>query len=328
MTKSLRGNSKKAGWVKVKVLRLKIYQPHAHYGVPYTFTIKHTYPIPPYSTVIGLMCNVLGVKSAGEKPEEYIIDDLFIDFKSFADGLYVAICGNFETITRDLVWFRKLNVEKGKGKIDRFVDLVPRHPGKQIPVKVDVLEDVRLLIYVAHEREDVVERLKEVFKNPKNRNHHLHLGRSEDWIVYDGDPEESIVVLGEDKIRVCELVGRCDFYTWLPDYRVRNGGGKSNHEQKEFEKVGFPHLSGDVVKKLKESYVHFFEEVKGSLHNVGSFYRLVGKGKVKVRDFEYVPVKLFEGGSFPLGVRGPYRALTDVEMRVPLFFAKMKYPSE
>ena len=245
----------------MKVLRLKIYQPQAHYGIPYSFVIKHTYPIPPYSTVIGLICNVLGVKSVGSNPENYIIESLSMDFKSFANGLYIAVCGKFAAITRELCWFRNLSGKSDKknsdrnrktgGKvgerISRFVNLVPCHPGEQIPVKVDVLEDVRLLIYLTHEREDIVERLKEVFINPQNRNHHLHLGRAEDWIVYDGDPEESVVVLDEDKVKVSELVGKCDFYMWLPDYRARSGDAENGYVQEEFEKVRFPHFPEGIV---------------------------------------------------------------------------------
>jgi CRISPR-associated protein Cas5, N-terminal domain len=59
----------------LKTLRLKIYQPQAHYRVPFTYQRRHTYPIPPYSTVIGLLCNVLGIRNLegdGEpKSEDY-----------------------------------------------------------------------------------------------------------------------------------------------------------------------------------------------------------------------------------------------------------------
>ncbi|MGB9677695.1 MAG: CRISPR-associated protein Cas5, partial [Candidatus Ratteibacteria bacterium] len=47
----------------MKVSKLKIYQPQAHYRIPFTYQRKHTYPIPPYSTIIGLLCNVLGIRN-------------------------------------------------------------------------------------------------------------------------------------------------------------------------------------------------------------------------------------------------------------------------
>ena len=57
---------------QIMAMRLVIYQPHAHYRVPFTYQRRHTYPIPPYSTVKGLICNVLGIKgyTYGEDPEE------------------------------------------------------------------------------------------------------------------------------------------------------------------------------------------------------------------------------------------------------------------
>lgn len=51
------------------ILRIRIYRPQAHYRVPFTYQRRHTYPIPPYSTVIGFLCNVLGIDDQGK--EEY-----------------------------------------------------------------------------------------------------------------------------------------------------------------------------------------------------------------------------------------------------------------
>jgi len=45
----------------MKALLIKIYQPTAHYRMPFTYQRRHTYPIPPYSTVIGFLCNMLGI---------------------------------------------------------------------------------------------------------------------------------------------------------------------------------------------------------------------------------------------------------------------------
>jgi len=41
-------------------LRLQLYQPHAHFRIPFSYQRRHTYPIPPYSTVIGFLSNLLG----------------------------------------------------------------------------------------------------------------------------------------------------------------------------------------------------------------------------------------------------------------------------
>ncbi len=293
-----------------KILRIKIYQPHAHYRIPFTFSRRHTYPIPPYSTVIGFLCNVLGIQGPIEKPGEYFIKSLEnITFKEFADGLYISIYGKFESITKEYIWFRNLHKEKHKERFytltNRTIHGEPEHPGGQIPAKIDVLENVYLIIYLAHENEEVIYHLQEILRKPDNRVYPLHLGRAEDWIVFDGKPEESIKII---KTEEKELYGRLDFYTWIPDYRKRE-------EKEEFEFVGI----GD---SNKDNYKNFFEKVQGSSHIVTSFYRLQNG----IRVFQHIPVKLFEGGSFPLNFGKPFKFSIDAELKLPIFFAKMKYP--
>ena len=63
---------------------------------------------------------------------------------------------------------------------------------------------------------------------------------------------------------------------------------------------------------------------------ITSFYKII-EG---IRNFEYVPVKLFEGGSFPLYFGKPFKFILDEDKNldedkkesIPLFFAKMIYP--
>lgn len=306
----------------MRVLRLKIYQPHAHYRVPFTFSRRHTYPIPPYSTVIGLVCNVLGIKGPIEDPESKI-ESLEISFREFADNLYLAICGKFESMTREYIWLRNLCLTGDAGHLARFgsatnriYDHVPEHPGGQMPTRIDVLEGVRLRIYIAHKNDEVTERIKEAFRNPERRIDPLHLGRAEDWIVFDGNPEESIKII--DPIKQVKLYGQGNFFTWIPDYRARYGG-------EDFKYVGV-NLNGN--NSDMKNFKNFFDKIQGSYHLISSFYKL----KDRIRLFEYIPVKLFEGGSYPLHFGKPFEFFCDEETDeyfkepVPLFFARMKYP--
>jgi len=76
---------------------------------------------------------------------------------------------------------------------------------------------------------------------------------------------------------------------------------------------------------LKDSnYKEFFNNIQGSYHLITAFYKIV-KG---IRNFEHIPVKLFEGGSFPLYFGKPFELIYDDEENVPLFFAKMIYPED
>jgi CRISPR-associated protein Cas5t len=215
-------------------------------------------------------------------------------------------------MTREYIWFRNLTVKSHIARFgavtNRIIDHMPEHPGGQIPVRIDVLEEVNLFIYISHEQDLIVEKLKEAFKNPKSRLYPLHLGRSEDWIVFDGNPGESIKLL--DVKEVNELYGKFNFYTWIPSYEVRDG--------KEFRYVWFRFYSENE----REDYKIFYKKVKGSPHLLTSFYHL----KNGIRVFERIPVKLFEGGDFPMHFGKPFKFLFDTELKIPLFFAKMKYP--
>jgi len=296
----------------MEVLRLKIYQPHAHYRIPFTFSRRHTYPIPPYSTVIGLICNVLGIKGPIENPEEYIIEDFGISFKKFADGLHLAIYGKFESMTREYVWFRNLAKDSHEARFgsssNRVIDQTPEHPGGQMPTRIDVLEEVKLLIYIYHtdHTKKILSKLQEVFRNPEKRLYPLHLGRAEDWIVFEGDQEESvkIVEINECKKPIYGKLKNYD-YTWIPD----------PERGKEF-------INSQFYNSNLEEFNKFFRKVKGSSQLITSFYHI----KNGVRVFEHIPVKLFEGGDFPTYFGKPFKFLIDEEIEIPLFFAKMKYP--
>jgi CRISPR-associated protein Cas5t len=279
--------------VKLKVLKLKIYQPTAHYRVPFTFVRRHTYPIPPYSTVIGLICNVLGIK-----------DQQHENFEKLKESLSLAIYGRYECLNKEYMWFRTLNknshVSRFGSSENRFIDQFPEHPGGQIPVRVDVLENVRLMIYIKHEDENFLETLKNAFENPTNRIYPIHLGRAEDLVVFE---EIKTINIEEEKKPLYGSLERYNF-TWLVD---------PSRGKKYLDLNFYP-----------ENYNEFFDEVQGSYHQITSFYKIVGG----VRVFEEIPVKLFGGGPFPLFFGKPFKFIFDEDENLPLFFAKMIYPED
>jgi len=278
----------------MKLLKLKIYQPTAHYRIPFTFARRHTYPIPPYSTVIGLICNVLGIENQKDG-----------SFEKLKNGLSLAIYGKYESLTREYVWFRGLNKEAHNERFgfpeNRIIDQIPEHPGGQIPTRIDVLENVRLLIYIKHEDENFLKEIEGAFKNPKERNCPIHLGRAEDLVVFEEIPK--ILDIKEEKKPLYGKLKNYDF-TWLVD-----------------PERGEEHLD-DSLKN--DDYQKFFKKIQGSYHLITSFYEI----KENIRNFKYVPVKLFEGGSFPFDFGEPFEFIFDDEEDIPLFFAKMIYPGD
>ncbi|MCM8807891.1 MAG: type I-B CRISPR-associated protein Cas5b [Candidatus Omnitrophica bacterium] len=281
----------------MKILRVKIYQPHAHYRIPFTYQRRHTYPIPPYSTVIGLICNILGIK-----------DHFNEDFKKLKEGLSLAIYGKFESMTKEYIWFR--NLEK-KSHISRFgsaenrmIDQIPEHPGGQMPTRIDVLENVNLIIYAHHNEQAFLNKLEESFKNPEKRIYPLHLGRAEDWVIFDGNPEEAIKIIEVDENDKEPFYGKFEYYTWIPN----------PERAKEYidEKI-----YNDDFKKI-------YPKIKGSLHLITSLYEL----KNGFRNFEHIPVKLFEQGDFPFYFGKPFRFIKDKELDIPLFLCKVSKKEE
>lgn len=198
---------------EMPVLRLKIYQPHAHYRIPFTFSRRHTYPIPPYSTVIGFLCNACGV------------DDQNKDL--YRDGireLKISISGRFKQKTTEMIWFRNLNV---KNHIVYYGNLHTRekngqigHIGGQMPVKIDVLEEVRLVIHLYHQDTAKIEEIKECLERDTKRLQPLHLGRSEDWIVY-----EEIKVLDDSNFDFKRRDANYQSFFWIPKETFTIGKG-------------------------------------------------------------------------------------------------------
>ena len=222
-----------------QVLKIKIHQPDAHYRVPFSYQRRFTYPIPPYSTVKGLICNVMGIK-----------DDKDAEFQRLQQGLSLAIYGTFESIVKEYIWFRNL---KNKSHIDKFnsaknriIDGVPQHPGGQMPVTVDVLHNVDLTIYIYHP--ELMDDIKSAFENPSNRLSSLHLGRSEDWLVIK---EIEKVSIGNGRVRHLPL------FTWIPSLSDIN----------------------DEFMRDRECYKKFFDQISGNLFRLPTFYNITESNK-------------------------------------------------
>ncbi len=197
----------------MKVVKIKIYQPQAHYRIPFTYQRRHTYPIPPFSTVVGMLCNVLGIrnlKGEGEPDNE--------EFKRLKN-VKLAIAGKFSSKTTEYVWFRNLSKKSHDGRFgfstNRRLNGEIEHPGGQQPVYIDILNDVHLWIYVYHEDEEFLKRICEALKNPRDRLYPLHLGRAEDLVVIK---DISLCEVSEG-----EVFGHKDKFFWVPEDKVDYG---------------------------------------------------------------------------------------------------------
>lgn len=132
----------------MKILKLKLYQETACYKKPFATKIAETYPLPPYSTVIGMLHKILQAKSG-----EYFPMNISIQ------GDYEGIFSNYQT----------LRAYKGKD----VVTAMPRN--------VHQLLNVNLIIHV--EADDEI--IDKIYENIINGTETFTLGRNEDLVRID-----------------------------------------------------------------------------------------------------------------------------------------------
>ena len=130
------------------ILKLKLFQETACYKKPFTFKVAETYPLPPYSTVIGMFHKIIGAK-----PGEYFPMNISIQ------GEYESVFNNYQT----------LRMFKGKEKVT------------SMPRNVHQLLNVKLLIHM--QAEEMI--VNKIYKNIVDGNETFTLGRNEDMVRVD-----------------------------------------------------------------------------------------------------------------------------------------------
>lgn len=131
----------------MKALKLKLYQETVCYKKPISFKVTETYPLPPYSTIIGFLYNIIDAKSG----DRY-------DMNVSIQGEYESILNSFNTLR-----FYKAN------------SITTR------PINVNMLFGVNLIIHVVAD-EELLEKIVDGFKK---KNETFTLGRREDLVRLD-----------------------------------------------------------------------------------------------------------------------------------------------
>lgn len=169
--------------IDIPLLKIKIYQPQDHYRIAFSYQRRYTYPLPPYSTVLGLIANVPGIRNLPDQEEPCIKEDCNCDYHKLKK-IKILICGNFKSKSTEYTWLRNLNE---KSHINRFGSVnnryVSGHIGGQMPCLIDILNDVDLMIYLYHEDLSFLENIIRNFERSKSRAFQFHLGKAENLIV-------------------------------------------------------------------------------------------------------------------------------------------------
>lgn len=148
----------------MKALRLELYQQTACYKKPFAFKVSETYPLPPYSTVKGMLHAVMGANS-------------LIPMKISVQGKYDSLVTDYQTH----YFFKNDHTKEfalifdGLGFEFNLADVTT------MPIYVHMLYDIELLIHV--QAEDEI--LMDLERNIKTNTTHLSLGRWEDLVRID-----------------------------------------------------------------------------------------------------------------------------------------------
>lgn len=148
----------------MKALRLKLYQQTACYKKPFAFKVSETYPLPPHSTVKGMLHAVLNAASL--------------------IPMQISIQGTSDSLVQDYqthYFFKKDKTQEFSLVIDGLDLDYELKDITTMPIYMHMLYDVQLLIHIQAE-DDVLAQLEHKIANSST---HLSLGRWEDLVRID-----------------------------------------------------------------------------------------------------------------------------------------------
>lgn len=173
----------------MKSIRLKLKQNLVNYRFPTSFQLKETYPLPPYSTVIGMVHNTCNYTEY--KPMKISVQGKYHSKVNDLATRYEFKNGMTFDATRHQIKVGEYGISRGVSN-------------------VELLSDVELVIHIVPEDENLVEEIFNAFKTPHE---YISLGRREDLVVVD---EVKIVEISEERIKDENLRIDRDYRAYVP----------------------------------------------------------------------------------------------------------------
>lgn len=189
----------------MKAVRVILSQDMVNYKFPNSFQLKESYPLPPYSTIIGMVHHLCRY-------------DVYHPMKVSVQGKYVSKTNDFYTMyefnpatkfdrTRHQIKVGDYGVNRGIGY-------------------VELLSDVKLIIHIRPEKEEEIIEILKAFAMPWE---YPSLGRREDLAVIE---EVKVVELKEKEKDDFDMDE--DLYAYIPlDYSEKKKLGKNIDSRKE-----------------------------------------------------------------------------------------------
>lgn len=206
----------------MKAVRLKLSQELVNYKVPTSFQLKETYPLPPYSTISGMVHTLCGYKE-------------YHPMKISVQGKYLSKVNDLYTRYE----FKPgMAFEAGRHQLE--VDGFGISRGV---ATCELLTEVELLIHIIPEEQSIIDEIENAFKFPIE---FPSLGRREDLVIIN---EVKVVNLNETELD--EDIDLDKNYTaYIPEKMLSDGsiiirgakgleGGTRYNINKCYEKVNY-----------------------------------------------------------------------------------------
>ena len=145
----------------MKAIKMKIKQNMCNYREPTSFQQSESYPLPPYSTVIGMIHNACG----------------YTEYKP----MRVSVQGKYSSTTKNLQYiysFAPSKIEKNRP----YICQTESTGVYRTPQTKGVLTDVELLLYIVPESQSLIDDIYNSLLYPRE---YLSLGRREDLVVLE-----------------------------------------------------------------------------------------------------------------------------------------------
>ena len=198
---------------------MKLFQETACYKKPFAFKVAETYPLPPYSTVIGMLHKILKADS-GE----------YYDMNLSIQGEYESIFNNYQ------------NLYKYKGK-----DSVTL-----MPMNVHQLLNVNIILHI--KAEDAI--LEKIYNNVVNGIESFTLGRNEDLVRVDEikmvEFKEASSVYVKKSAYIPNYL--TDEFVHGINYRL-NSKYVIKNDLRQWEKINVKYIDGNANEQVENVYV-------------------------------------------------------------------------
>ncbi|WP_338031222.1 type I-B CRISPR-associated protein Cas5b [Clostridium paridis] len=201
-----------------RAVRVKLYQDLVNYKKPTSFQLKETYPLPPYSTVIGMVHSLCGFKEYNE--------------------MNISVQGKYSSKVNDLYtryeFKNAMKYEEGRHQLKAGDFGICRGIAT-----AELLVDVELVIHIIPKNDELIEKIEKAFVYPIE---YPSLGRREDLVTIE---EVKIVNLHEEVLKK-SVKGEKAYGAYIPVEIINNIKLKNSQQGVEYPGTRY---------KLNKNYV-------------------------------------------------------------------------